>query len=85
MAAVGTIAKCPVCGYPIKAEYEGQSAVCEYCGANLIAQDGVTIPTPLFVGVICFGLGMLLGPALIATTAGGRDWLEKQARAKIPR
>lgn len=80
--SIKTLSKCPVCGYPLNAEYKGQTAVCAYCGSNLIAQ-GVTIPTPLFVGVVCFGLGMLLGPALIASTAGGRDWLERQARAKI--
>lgn len=74
-----TLTKCPVCGYPIQASVEGEAAVCAYCGEQLIAQ-GVTIPTPLFVGLIAFGLGVLLGPALIATTSEGRGWLEKQAR-----
>lgn len=84
--AARTLSKCPTCGYPITAEYEGQTAVCSYCGSNLIAQEGgVTIPTPLFVGLISFGLGVFLGPALIASTAGGREWLEKQAREAIRR
>jgi len=74
-----TLTKCPVCGFPIEAEVEGQTAICAYCGEHLIAQ-GVTIPTSLFVGVIAFGLGMFLGPALVATTDEGRKWLEGQAR-----
>lgn len=80
--AIKTLSKCPVCSYPIQAEYEGQPAVCAYCGENLIAQ-GVTIPTPLFAGLIGFGIGLLIGPAIIATSAAGRDWLVKQARAKL--
>lgn len=79
---MATLTKCPVCSYPIQANVEGETQVCAYCGASLIAQ-GITIPTPLFVGIITFGLGVLFGPALIATTAGGREWLEKQAREAI--
>ena len=82
--AIKTLSKCPICGFPIQAEHEGQTTICAYCGANLIAQ-GVTIPTPLFIGLVCFGLGMFLGPAMISSTAAGRDWLERQARAKIGR
>lgn len=81
--ATRTISKCPVCGFPITAEYEGQSTVCAYCGTNLIAENGVTIPTPVFVGILCFFGGMLIGPALIATTSEGRSWLERQARGAI--
>ena len=75
-----TLTKCPVCSYPIQANVEGETTVCAYCGEKLEAISQVTIPTPLFVGVIAFGLGVLLGPALIATTTEGRSWLEKQAR-----
>ena len=80
--ATKTVAKCPMCGYPINAEYEGETVVCAYCGEKLeaVITDGITIPTPLFVGLLGFGLGVILGPALIATTAEGRSWLEKQAR-----
>ena len=77
------IGSCPVCGYPVSIEYEGEATVCAYCGANLIAQNGVTIPTPLFVGIVCFFAGMFLGPSLVATTTEGRTWLEKQAREVI--
>jgi len=80
--ATKTLSKCPACGYPINAEYPGQTAVCAYCGEKLIAQ-GVTIPTGTFVGLLCFGLGIFLGPAIISSTAAGRDWLTKQAREKI--
>lgn len=75
-----TLTKCPVCSYPIQANVEGETTVCAYCGEKLEAISQVTIPTPLFVGVIAFGLGVLIGPALIATTAEGRSWLERQAR-----
>ena len=80
--ATKTISKCAECGYPLAAEFEGQQVTCPMCGASneAVAQNGVTIPTPLFVGLLSFGLGMLLGPALIATTDEGRSWLEKQAR-----
>lgn len=74
-----TLTKCSECAYPIQANVEGETTVCAYCGTHLIAQ-GVTIPTKLFIGLITFGLGVLLGPALIATTSEGRSWLEKQAR-----
>ena len=78
---MATLTKCSECGYPIQANVEGETAVCAYCGESLQAiAQGVTIPTSLFVGLITFGLGVLLGPALIATTAEGRGWLEKQAR-----
>ena len=82
-----TIASCPECGFPISAEYEGQNAVCANCQAELTAikQEGVTIPTPLFAGLLGFGLGVLLGPALIASTDEGRKWLERQGRAAISR
>ncbi len=76
-----TLTKCCECGYPIQANVEGDRTACAYCGTQLQAiAQGVTIPTPLFIGVLMFGIGVLLGPALIATTDGGRRWLEKQAR-----
>lgn len=78
------IAKCPVCSYPIKAEYEGQTTVCAYCGEKLEAvAQAVTIPTPVFVGVIAFIAGMFLGPSIIASTTEGKRWLEQQARGVI--
>ena len=80
-----TTSSCPSCDYPLSVEYVGQTAVCAYCGEDIevIAQDegGVTLPTPLFVGLLAFGFGMLLGPAIIASTEGGQKWLEKQARS----
>lgn len=79
--AVKTTTSCPVCGYPLTTPIsEGENAVCAYCGTNLISQEGVTIPTPLFVGLIAFGLGMFLGPAIIASSTEGQRWLERQIR-----
>lgn len=84
--ATKTISKCDVCGYPLAAEFEGQTATCPMCSAiNEAISQGITIPTPLFIGIVAFLGGVLLGPALIASTSGGRDWLEKQAREAIRR
>lgn len=77
---------CPVCSYPIPApSYVGQQVKCAYCGSisEAIAQDGVTIPTPVFVGLIAFGLGVVLGPSLIASTQAGSEWLARKARARL--
>ncbi len=75
------ISGCGSCGYPLAAEYEGQEETCPMCSSiNVAVSQGVTVPTPLFVGIITFALGVLIGPALIATTSEGRTWLEKQAR-----
>lgn len=81
-----SISSCPACSYPLTVEYEGQTEVCAYCGEGIevIAQDGdgVTVPTPLFVGFIAFAFGVFLGPAILASTEGGQKWLEKQARGQ---
>jgi len=52
---------------------------------NEAVSQGVTISTPVFVGIIAFFAGIILGPALIASTSEGRAWLEKQARGAIRR
>ena len=82
---MSTITKCASCGYPLAAESIGEITSCPMCGTVNEAIQGVTIPTPLFVGLLSFGLGVLLGPALIATTATGREWLEERARTAIRR
>ena len=77
---------CPVCKYPIQAPTSvGQQVKCAYCGtiSEAILQEGVTIPTPVFVGIICFGLGVVLGPSLIASTQGGSEWLARKARERL--
>lgn len=83
-----TIAKCPVCGYPIALTHEGETRVCDYCGEHLIASQGgigqgVTIPTPLFAGLLGFAFGVLLGPALLSSTTAGSRWLEQQSVRRI--
>lgn len=79
------LSRCPICGYPVNAEYPGQTTQCAFCGTKLEATitEGVTIPTPLLVGVVCFALGIFLGPSIIASTESGSRWLEKQARERI--
>lgn len=77
---------CPVCNYPIQAPtHVGQQVKCPYCQSINEAIAQVTIPTPVFVGIICFGLGVLLGPSVWATTQGGSEWLAKKARERLAR
>ena len=84
--ATKTISKCASCNYPLAAEFEGQMTTCPMCSAvNEAISQGITISTPVFVGILAFLGGVLIGPALIASTAGGREWLEKQAREAIRR
>jgi len=84
-AKVGTESvPCAVCHFPIQAPtYVGQQVKCPYCGSINEAITQVAIPTPVFVGLLTFGLGVLLGPALIASTQSGAEWLAKQARERI--
>jgi hypothetical protein len=76
---------CPVCGYPIpEPSYIGEQVKCAWCNSISEAiEQGVTIPTPVFVGIISFGLGVLLGPAIWATTQGGSEWLARKARERL--
>jgi len=79
---------CAVCSYPIpEPSYVGQQVKCLYCGSinEAITEDGVTIPTSVFVGLICFGAGVLLGPSFWATTKGGSEWLAKKATERLGR
>ncbi len=79
------IGSCPTCSYPVAASHSGESVSCPYCSTKLEATiaQGVTIPTPVLVGVIAFALGVVLGPSVIASTEGGSRWLEKKARERI--
>jgi len=75
------IADCPVCGYPLKTQVEGENLVCSYCNSNLIS-EGVTIPTGMFWGLLAFSAGVLLGPALLGSTESGRRWLTEHSKIK---
>lgn len=75
---------CAICRYPIQeATYVGQQVKCPYCGSINEAITQVTIPTPVFVGFICFAAGILLGPAILAATDTGSDYLARQIRGRI--
>jgi len=74
------ILSCPVCSYPVEVQSEGQTAVCAYCNETLISQEGITIPTGFFWGCVAFVAGMFLGPALVASSERGREWLQRQAK-----
>lgn len=78
---------CSACKFPILIQEnirEGQQIKCPSCGSiNEVISQGVTIPTPVFVGLITFGLGVLLGPALLATTEAGQRWMQRQISERI--
>jgi len=86
--ATKMLGDCVSCGYPIAASSAGEHVNCPNCQTlnEAMSIDGgeitqnVSIPTPLFVGLLGFGLGMFLGPALIAGSDVGRRWLEQKAR-----
>lgn len=77
---VGTISQCVGCGYPITAEHAGQEVSCPMCNTINEAITGVTIPSPLFFGGIGLLLGIFLGPAMMAGSEWGRNYLTKKAR-----
>lgn len=68
-------------------EEEEDGISCNPCSsARLIGapiSDGVTIPTPVFVGIAVFFATLFLAPAILATTKGGRDMLEQAAKRKF--
>lgn len=79
--ATETMARCSTCGYPMMANYQGQIESCPLCSTvNEAVSQGVTIPTPLLVGIIAFVAGMFLGPAMVASSTEGQKWLERQIR-----
>ena len=81
--ATKTISPCVSCGYPIAAEYSGQTVSCPMCSTINEAITGVTIPTWLFAGGIGVLLGIIAGPAIIGSTEEGAAWLRKQATRKL--
>ena len=75
---------CAICRYPIKeADYVGQQVKCPYCGSINEAITQVTIPTPVFVGFICFAAGVFFGPAILAATDTGSDYMARHIRGRI--
>jgi len=82
--AIRTVSGCASCGYPLSAEFEGQTITCPMCDSiNEVIAQGITISTPVFIGILAFLGGMLLGPSIVASTEGGKAWLEKQAKAAV--
>lgn len=86
--AILNSAPCRRCKFPIllqKDAHEGQQIKCPNCGTinEVVIAKGITIPTPVFVGILCFGAGVVLGPALIASTQSGAEWLAKKARERL--
>ena len=56
------IAGCSSCGYPLATTYIGQVETCPMCSTvNESISEGVSIPTPLIIGIIALGLGIFIG------------------------
>lgn len=68
-----TQVKCVSCGFPIATSgAEGSSVTCPSCGTSGIlarVSQAITVPGPLFFGMLGFGFGLVLGPALKKATA----------------
>ena len=77
-----TISKCVECSYPLTSDNPGQVQACPMCSTLNESISDITISTPVLVGILFFSLGMFIGPSLIATTSGGKKWLEERARGK---
>ena len=84
--AVKTLSKCASCGYPLNAEFEGQTTTCPMCGTiNEAISQGVTIPNWLFASSIGLAIGIILGPSILGSTEAGARYLERRAREKLAR
>ena len=76
---------CSFCRYPVAAPtYVGQEVRCSYCG-GINKAIAVEIPTPLFVGVLTFIAGVVLGPLVLVSTKTGSEWLARKARERLER
>jgi len=74
---------CVSCGFPINVSRIGEELACPDCHTVNKAVSAVTVPTPLFVGVLGFALGVILGPAVLSSTKGGAEFLERKARERL--
>jgi len=81
-----SIVGCASCGYPIAWDPLSEIATCPRCGImNEIISQGVTLPTWLVAGALGLIVGVIAGPALLASTDEGAKWLAKKAREKLER
>jgi len=68
-------------GRDISVVNEAEQVVRNYIGQG----DGITIPTWLFAGGIGLIVGIMTGPALMATTEEGSRRLAELARQRVAR
>ena len=73
---------CYSCGYPITA-YGGEQISCPMCNTINQAITQVTIPSWLLTLGIGLAVGILAGPAILASTEAGSKWLARQAKERI--
>lgn len=77
-------ALCAICRYPIMLPAsQGQTARCPNCGTINESITQVTIPTPVFVGFVAFAAGVLLGPAILAASDAGSEYMARRIRERI--
>jgi len=78
---------CVECSFPIVVGRVGREVSCPSCETVNEAVSGpisdVTIPTPMFAFLLGLGIGIVVGPAIIVSTSGGAQWLEKKARERL--
>ena len=76
---------CYSCGYPIGAAYGGQEISCPMCGTENKAISGRIggVGSTLLIFGIGLAIGIFAGPAIIASTEAGSQWLAKKARERI--
>lgn len=79
--AVKMLGSCS-CGYPLTAQYNGQKVSCPYCHSvnEATISQGINVPTWLMAGGIGLLIGIILGPALLASTEEGSRWLGRRVR-----
>lgn len=75
---------CTSCGYPLAVSHIGEQVSCPNCRSiNEAIAQGVTIPTWLMTLGVGLGVGIIAGPAIMASTETGQKWLEKQVRERV--
>lgn len=78
-----TIGSCGSCGYPLASSYEGETITCPNCLiTNKAIAQKITMPTWLLTLGIGLSVGILAGPAILASTEAGQRWLERKIRER---
>ena len=80
---LGQILSCASCGNKMEAYTSDQPSPQGPYNSMVRISQGVEIPVPLFAGAIGLLIGIIAGPAIIASTKGGAARLERMAAGKL--